>query len=347
MTVRVATVLSAREWEPGIVAHARETAAVKVVLRAFKPSDIESHAADIDVVVAGGDVAWVTPHQVAAWRRLGFGVIGMYPDGDKPAASLFELGGANETLPDSIDMDALVQAIRFIAPSASASHSHVRGSVVAVVGARGAPGCTEIACAHAISMASAESTLLIDMDLAAPSLAVRLGVAPRPDIADAAELVRSDGGFDRSCVRTIGVLDVVTGSHRPGEGFVRGQMLAGLVEAAADMYERVVLDVGSTPVEDWMKEAVDRFVLVIDASPIGIVRGAQMTSAWLGPTPEIVLNKVQSRDRADVISAVMRWTGLEPTAVVGDRRSVKRKVSAALPPDRSMTRSLSGIAVRP
>ena len=50
MTVRVATVLSAREWEPMLVAHARETASVKVVLRAFKPADIESHAVDIDVV---------------------------------------------------------------------------------------------------------------------------------------------------------------------------------------------------------------------------------------------------------------------------------------------------------
>ena len=347
MTVRVATVLSAREWEPGLVAHARETASIKVVLRAFKPSDIESHASDIDVVVAGGDVAWVTPHQISAWRRLGFGVVGIYPDGDKPAASLFELGGANEVLPDSVDIDALVQAIRFIAPSSGSTMSHRRGDVVAVVGPRGAPGCTEVACAHALATSATDATLLIDMDLIAPALAVRLGIAPRPDIADAADHVRSEGHFDRSCVRSIGDLDIVTGSHRPGEGFVRGQMLAGLVDAAADMYNRVVLDVGSSPVEDWLRESVDRFILVMDASPVGIVRGAQLTSAWMGPTPEIVLNKVQPRNRADVVAAVIRWTGLEPSAVVMDRRSVRRKVSAALLPDRSLTRSLAGIAAGP
>jgi MinD-like ATPase involved in chromosome partitioning or flagellar assembly len=347
MTVRVATVLSAREWEPMLVAHARETASVKVVLRAFKPSDIETHAADIDVVVAGGDVAWVTPHQISAWRRLGFGVVGVYPDGDKPASSLFELGGANEVLPDSVDIEALVQAIRFIAPTAAAATGHSRGAVIAVVGARGAPGCTEVACAHALAMSTVESTLLIDMDLAAPALAVRLGIAPRPDIADAADLVRSEGDFDRTCVRTVGDLDVVTGSHRPGEGFVRTQMLAGLVEAAADMYDRVVLDVGSSAIDDWLREVVDRFILVVDASPIGIVRGAQLTSSWMGPTPEVVLNKVQARHRDDVIAAVTRWTGLEPSAVVADRPAVRRKISAARPPDRSLTRSLAGIAARP
>jgi MinD-like ATPase involved in chromosome partitioning or flagellar assembly len=347
MTVRVATVLSAREWEPALVAHARETASVKIVLRAFRPSDIESRAEDIDVVVAAGDVAWVTPHQISAWRRLGFGVVGVYPDGDKPASSMFELGGANEVLPDSVEIEALVQAIRFIAPASGVPVGHRRGLVIAVVGARGAPGCTEVACAHAMAMSSTESTLLIDMDLGAPALAVRLGIAPRPDIADAADLVRSEGAFDRSCVRTVGNLDVVTGSHRPGEGFVRGQMLAGLVDAAADIYERVVIDVGSSAVEAWLREVVDRFVLVVDASPTGIVRGARLTSSWMGPTPEIVLNKVQSRNRTDVVAAVRRWTGLEPSAVVADRRNVRRKVSAALPPDRSLTRSLSGIAAGP
>jgi len=193
-------------------------------------------------------------------------------------------------------------------------------------------------------MSPTESTLLIDMDLAAPALAVRLGVAPRPDIADAADLVRTDGDFDRSCVRSVGDLDVVTGSHRPGEGYLRTQMLGGLVEAAADRYDRVVLDIGSSTVDDWLREAVDHFILVVDASPVGIVRGAQMTSAWMGPTPEIVLNKVQQRNRSDVTAAVIRWTGLEPSAVVMDRRSVRRKVSAALPPDRHLKRSLAGIA---
>ena len=57
MTLRVATVLSAREWEPTLVSQARETAAVRIVLRAYQPREIEERADEIDVVVAGADPA--------------------------------------------------------------------------------------------------------------------------------------------------------------------------------------------------------------------------------------------------------------------------------------------------
>ena len=53
MTLRVATVLSAREWEPTLVSQARESAAVRIVLRAYQPREIEERADEIDVVVAG------------------------------------------------------------------------------------------------------------------------------------------------------------------------------------------------------------------------------------------------------------------------------------------------------
>ena len=76
MTLRVATVLSAREWEPDLVAHARETAAVRVVLRAYQPQEIEERAEEIDIVIAGAEVAWVTPGRIATWRRMGLGVVG-------------------------------------------------------------------------------------------------------------------------------------------------------------------------------------------------------------------------------------------------------------------------------
>jgi hypothetical protein len=98
----VATVLSARDWEPNLVAQARETASIRIVLRAFQPKDIESHAGEIDVVVASGDVSWVTPHQISTWCRLGFAVVGIHPAGDVPAASLLELGGAAEVLPAAL-----------------------------------------------------------------------------------------------------------------------------------------------------------------------------------------------------------------------------------------------------
>lgn len=347
MTVRVATVLSVRDWEPNLVAHARDTASVKVVLRAFQPRDIENSVNDIDVVVAGGDVAWVTPHQISTWRRLGLAVVGVVPGGDHPAASLLELGGAAEVLPDTTDMATLVQAIRFVAPRHKVEESALRGTVTAVVGARGAPGSTEVACAHAFSLAREGPTILIDADLSGPALAVRLGIAPRPDLTDAADSVRSEGALDSSCTRTVRDLEVIPGSHREGEAPIRDAMLAGLVEAAASQYPNVILDVGSTPLADDTLDIVDAVLLVVEATPVGIVRAAQVTSSWFGPTPAIVVNKVASSNRSEVIEAVRRWTGLDPVAVIPDRNRVRRNSAGGRLPDKQFTRSLSHVGFVP
>jgi len=344
MTVRVATVLSARDWEPRLVAHARDTAAIRIVLRAFQPRDIEAHVGEIDVIVAGGEVAWVTPHQISAWTRLGCTVIGIHPPGDTPAASLLELGGAVEVLPDDVEMPALVQAIRFVAPSEAKTPTGQRGQVIAVVGSRGAPGCTEVACSTAMTHAQRARTVLIDADLTAPALAIRLGVAPRPDLTDAADMVRSEGTIDRSCVRRVGRMDVITGSHRSGEPPIREQMLEGLVEAAASTYEVVVLDVGSHPISDAFLGVVDDVLLVVDASPVGIIRAAQTTSDWFGPTPQIVINKMPPQNRSETIRAIRRWTGLDPIAVIADRPKVRRNAARAKPPDRVFAKALAKVA---
>ena len=295
MTIRVATVLSAREWEPGLVQHARDTASLRVVLRAYRPSDIENRASEIDVVVAGGEVAWVTPRQIATWRRLGFGVVGVHPAGDAPAAQLLELGGANEVVPDSIDVAALVQAVRFVAPRFENPTVEAKGLVTAVVGPRGAPGCTEIALAYAWSRSRTGSVVLVDADLEAPALAVRLGLPPRPDITDAADAVRAAGTIDEECLHQIGSLSVITGSHRPGETPLRDTMITGVIDAAAARFDDVVLDVGTIGTDSARVEEADVVLLVVDASAVGVVRAAQLTSQWMGPQPSLIINRVSDR----------------------------------------------------
>ena len=347
MTIRVATVLSAREWEPGLVGYAKETAAIRVVLRAYRPADIELHANDIDVVVAGGEVSWVTSRQVSAWRRLGFGVIGVYPTGDGPAAALLEDGGADEVVPDTIDVAALVQAVRFVAPSHEQASPTERGRVIAVTGPRGAPGCTEVALAVASMSSGRGSTVLVDADIAAPALAVRLGLPPRPDITDAADGVRGDGEVASEYLHSVGRLSVITGSHRPGEDPLRDTMIAGVVDAAANQFDNVVLDTGAVSSRSALIEASDSVLLVVDASAVGIVRAAQITSRWMGPQPTLILNRVDPRDRAQVVDAVRRWTGLEPSAVVPERRQVRRTTAAARMPDRRFTNALSAVGVAP
>jgi Flp pilus assembly CpaE family ATPase len=346
MTVRVATVLSARDWEPNLVAHAHETASIRIVLRAFQPSDLESRAADIDVVVASGDVSWVTPRQVTTWKRLGLGVVGVFAAGDQPAADLLTRGGANEVVPDVIDVESLVQAIRFVAPRALEPVRDEMGTVTVVAGARGAPGCTEIALAYALSRSRALSVVLIDLDLAAPSIAVRLGLPPRPDLADVADTVRIDGALDHKDLHTFERLPVITGSHRRGQSGVTETMVQGVVDAARGEFDEAIVDLGVVEPGSTLVAEADRAIIVVDASAIGIVRAAQLTADWVGPTPYVVVNRVNARGSADAVEAVKRWTGLEPVAVIPDHQKVRQATIAARRPHRRLCKAMAGVGVQ-
>lgn len=341
MSVRVATVLSAREWEPNLVAHARDSASVRIVVRAYQPQDIDRHADDLDVVVVGGEVSWATPAHVASWKRHGLGVIGVIPKGDAPAGRVLESGGADEIVPDTIDPSALVQAIRFVAPSASQQTAEAPASrMTAVVGPRGAPGCTEVAIAYALARSSNVSCLLLDLDLDAPSVAVRLGLAPRPDLTDAADAVRMVGELGSSCVQEIDGLDVITGSHRPSEPPLKGALVEGVMRASRSGWSEVVADVGASRHGMAVVAEADEAILVVNASPVGIVRAAQLVASWSGPAPALVLNRVQQGTRSDVIDAARRWTGLEPAVVLPDRRQVNVASSAGKAPERRFARAV-------
>lgn len=341
MSIRVATVLSARDWEPGLVSHARETAELLIVLRAFQPREIEDHAADIDVVVAGGEVSWVTPAQIASWRRAGLGVVGIHPREDGPAAAMLQAAGVDEILPDTADIRTIVTAIRFISPQSASVDREGTGTVTAVTGPRGAPGTTEVAIGLAWESARRSTTLLIDLDVDAPSIAIRLGLPPRPDITDAADAVRTEGTVPQDAVQRVGPISVITGSHRAGEAPLRSIMIEDLVDAATVAFERVIVDLGTGEPDNPILKRSDTAVLVADASAIGVVRAAHLVTAWSGPPPTIVLNRVASRTHADVIAAAKEWTGIKPAVVIPDRPSIRAASLAAKSPDGRLRKPLA------
>lgn len=343
MTVRVATVLSAQEWEPRLVAHARETAELRVVLRAFQPDEIEERRDEIDIVVAGAEVAWVTPAQIATWRRMGLGVLGVHARADAPAAAMLAAAGVDELVSDDTDPESLITAIRFLGPRAEPGPARETGSSVAVIGPRGAPGTTEIALGLAINAASRGTAVLVDLDLDAPSLAIRLGLTPRPDITDVADQVRSSGAIAPASVHRVGSLDVITGSHREGEIAVRPTMIEDVVEVAAASYDRVLLDLGAAAPDDRILKRADAAVLVVDGSAVGIVRAARLVAEWSGPPPHIVINRALRHERDQLVEAVRHWTGIAPEAVVEDRRSIRTAALEARAPDRHLVRSLGAI----
>ena len=345
MIPRIATVLSARPWEPGLIALARETAAVRPVLRAYRPEEVTERAAEIDVVVAGAETTWVTPALIASWRRSGLAVVGLYPAGDAPARRLLETGGADEVLADDTPPSALIQLIRLLPIGAQAPAPQPKGQMVAVTGARGAPGRSEVALALAWRWARSRPTILIDLDLDAPNLAVRLGLPPRPDVTDAADTVRETGVIPDRAVQRVGALAVVVGSHRPGEPPLRESLAEDVVEAATATFDLVVADLGPARPDDRLLKRAHHAVLVVEGSASGVVRAARVTAEWSGPPPLLVINRVTDPGRGDLLVAARRWTGLEPAAWVPHHPRVLAAARAARPPHRRMLRPLRRVEV--
>jgi MinD superfamily P-loop ATPase len=347
VTPRVATVLSAREWESALVALARDTAEVRMVLRAYRPEEVEEEADRLDVVVAGAETTWVTPARIAAWRRRGLRVVGIFPCGDRPARQRLVAAGVDEVLADDTPPGAVVQAIRLLRPSAAPADAPRTAPAVVVTGPPGGPGCTEVALALAWSWAARRRTLLLDLDLEAPCLAVRLGRPPRPDLVDAAEAVHETGALPAAVVTSYGPLALVVGSTRRAEGALPAHLVDDVAAAACCVAELVVADAGARRPGDLLVKGADRAVLVADASPIGLVRAARLAAEWAGPQPALVLNRVPPAQADELTAAARRWIGLEPAALVPAREAVAAAARTARPPARSLRRALRRLEPAP
>jgi MinD-like ATPase involved in chromosome partitioning or flagellar assembly len=340
--LRVATVLSARDWETRLVAAARASASVRLVLRAFRPSEVADRAAALDVVVVGAETPWATPARINSWRRLGLRVVGVHPVGDRPAAERFRSCGADLIVPDDLAPEALLRELRLLEPAAPRTEG--TAPMVAVTGARGAPGRTEVALAVAWMRSARGPTTLIDADLTAPSVAIRLGIPPRPDLTDVVDRVHVEGSIPVEVVHRVGRMRVIPGSHRPGDPPLRPEPVFDVVDAARTT-GRVVVDTGPWPTGCDLVKGADEAVVVAEGSATGIVRAASVIGDWMGPPPRLVVNRVDATRRRDVLAAVRRWTGLEPEAVIPSLRHVLSASRSGRPPPRRLLAALASLRV--
>lgn len=338
MILRVATVLSARDWEARLCAAARTSASVRLVMRAFKPAEVADRATTVDVVVVGSETPWATPARLSSWRRLGLRVVGIHPVGDRPAAERLQASGLDLVLADDLEPEAMLREIRLLEPAAS--RAEASSALVTVTGPRGAPGRTEVAIAVAWLRRDVEPTTLVDADLEGPALAVRLGIDPRPDLTDAVDSVHQDGRVPPSLLHKVGRLGVIPGSHRPGDPPLRPDPVHDVVDAAR-VDSGVIVDTGPWHAASDLIKASDEAIVVIEGSPLGIIRAAALIAAWTGPPPRLVVNRVERRHRRDVLTAVRRWTGLEPVAVIVPSSAVATASRTGAPPPRVLLRALA------
>ena len=344
MTPRVATILSAREWEPGFVAHARGSSSLRLVMRVYLPDEIAAEAERIDVVVVGSETPWATPARIATWQRLGLRIVGIHPEGDSPGAERLRAARVDEVLPDSVGPETIARVVLLLEPARN-SEAPVAGRLSVVTGARGAPGVTEVAVTLAWLSSATEPSLLVDMDTSDPAIAIRLGLPPRPDLTDAADGVITDGQIPESCLRTMGSLAALVASHRPGDPPLRETLLDDILDAGRRSARHVIVDAGPWPGSQRLVKQADVAFLVAAATPTDIVRTSRVTAEWAGPPPHLILNQAP-RSPAEAISAIRRWTGLEPAAVIRRHPGIAAASRAARRPHRSLLTALSGRTIR-
>ncbi len=334
---RVATVLSAREWEPTFAGIARATGLVRLVARAYEPADLERRSGELDVIVAGAETVWVTPTAIKNWRSRGLGVLGVHPPYDRPARRLLTAGGADEVLPDTTPPEQILHTVRTMGRPATASKGST--GLIAVTGARGAPGISEIALGLAWGLGKRHPTLLIDLDRQGPSLSVRLGVLPSPDVAHAADAVMFSGDLPAG-VRRAGPLSLLSGPPPGQSGPLSSALINEVVQAAGGAFRRIVVDLGVGEPDDPLLYLAASRILACEASPKGLIRAAATVEAWAAPPPVLVLNRVPPDGEEDALQAARRWLGLEPVVIVPHLEEIQRAARVADPPSPELVRLL-------
>ncbi|NNC41251.1 MAG: hypothetical protein HKN95_11210 [Acidimicrobiia bacterium] len=323
---RIATVLSAREWEPRLVDAARRDPTVRVVRRVYEPEDLE-RAAPIDIVVVGAETSWITSSRIKSLRRNGTRVIGVYPSGDGPGRALLERGGADAAIPDSTPPEDLLQTATAVA--AESLTSERAGRLISVTGPRGAPGRTEIAVALAEALATTQSTALVDLDVDAPSVGLRLGLRPGPDLHDLVDSLRAGDQQTLTAGRS-GDLTVIAGPGQTRSGSNGTAIIAELLDTVVISFEASVADVGPWRPGIPCLATSDTIVLVCSAHPESLIRAARAVHGWEGPVPLVALNRVERGNEQASTRLARRALGLEPTILIPEAtRETHQEVIAA------------------
>jgi MinD-like ATPase involved in chromosome partitioning or flagellar assembly len=334
---RIATVLSAREWESGLVASAHDTARVRLVARIYQPDDVRDIDGAIDAIVVGAETPWLTTSIIHSWTGQGIVVVGMYPIGDPVAPGQLAAMGVDVIIEDTEEPEVILHRLRIALPDTLVSPVAV-GSITVITGPRGAPGITEVSVALATLSARRRETILVDLDQTDPAIAIRLNLRPEPTIEDAIDLIHA-GQPISSAIQQFSEFGVIAGA---GNTKYLADSAAPLVEGVAAHTDHVVVDAGPNPLATITKRA-DEAIIVCDASAVGIVRAARFVAAWSGPQPQLVVNRVPKRDTNHVIDAVRKWTGITPGVLVPDNPGIRDRARHAQGSHKALLRALDAV----
>ena len=222
--------------------------------------------ADADAVLLSPELSGLTEAHTVRLRSRGLRLVGLAFDA-RSAEALRALGvdelvepplqpaDLARSLTGHDEAERAEQPLRLEPRQPTREHRHERsGNVIAVVGCTGSPGASEYAASLAALAASNWRTLLLELDLLAPSLDLRLGADPqRGSLLGLIRAIGGDGAvgelLDRwTCAGDDGWPPVLLAPPQLDEHIdelsAPGAIHAAL-DAAASLYPLLVADVGS------------------------------------------------------------------------------------------------------
>lgn len=297
---RVVTVLSAHTWETNFTAVAIASSMVRHVDRL----EHDRPFANADVVIVSADTPWITSTKIRHWQHAGLRVIGIHAPGDKPARRL--LAACDEIRSTASDPQALVHLARILGSNARLTQAD--GSLWFVTGPAGSPGRTEVAIALARAMTLTGETSLIDGDRDNPSVSIRLGLPPDPNIGSITHIGEAP---------SIGALRVLPGAF--GVTPPTQAKFEALCQAALDTIGDAVID-GSSWQSGYRIPVDAQAIFVCDASPSGAIRAALTLKTWDLEPPLLIVNRVTD---FDMVPSIRAATGLEPALLIEESSAIR------------------------
>jgi MinD-like ATPase involved in chromosome partitioning or flagellar assembly len=226
-------------------------------------------------------------------------------------------------------------------------------NVIVVTGGHGSPGRSTVAISLATALGAAAPTVLVDLDLSAPSIAAYLDLDPSRNICTLGHAVREDAfGWSRALADELQPIGPASPHGRVLCGLpkreLRSSITPGLIERLvgelARRYRYVVLDVGaellgSGPIPNGHRAALGSAtstLLVTSADLIGLwhMRTALATlesQQLKADQAHLVINRFDARHHH--ARSEIEWHLSVPTAAVipYDQRGVQRAVAEQRP----------------
>ena len=403
----LAVVYSPREWANRVVRHITDHGGGRVRLRVVDRRVCLEE--EFDVLIAEDVTSFLDARLVSELRRRGRQILGVYdPDEPTGKDRLLELG-VDDVIEDRAPAEEFVRKIARILPltpkltpklTPASAHSFpgldselaaleagvegaeragpglahpghgLRGRVCAVGGPPGGCGASEVA----VELARAgrrrgETSLLVDADEVAPSLAQRLGLPPIPNIRTAIDALFHGAGrlHDALLPVAAGGFELLAGLANPADWpQVRPHEAAEVVAELRGLRDHVIVNVGAHTEDLTRFGAADRYGVTREvlgaadvvvgvgiATPVGVAR----LVAWIadvvvlapGRPVHLVVNKAPASRfvRGEVEAELLRtYAPASLTVVPLDATVEKAAWRGELVAHGPFTRAVEGLADR-